>query len=78
VIASDRPGLLARLGIIFLELGIGVHGARITTLGERVEDFFYITGSNGAPIDDPTQIEALTRSICERLDQHVNDNVTAG
>ena len=77
VIASDRPGLLARLGIIFLELGIGVHGARITTLGERVEDFFYITGSNGAPIDDPTQIEALTRSICERLDQHVNDNVTA-
>jgi [protein-PII] uridylyltransferase len=77
VIASDRPGLLARLGIIFLELGISVHGAKITTLGERVEDFFYITGKHGAPIDSPQQIEALTRAICERLDQHVNDTAAA-
>jgi [protein-PII] uridylyltransferase len=77
VVASDRPGLLARLGIIFVELGINVHNAKITTLGERVEDLFYITGRDGAPIRDAEQMQSVTRTICERLDQHLNEATLA-
>jgi [protein-PII] uridylyltransferase len=74
VVASDRPGLLARLGIILVDLGIEVHGAKITTLGERVEDLFYVSGRNGAPITDPDRMELVTRTICTRLDQHVTED----
>ncbi len=77
VVASDRPGLLARLGIIFVDLGINVHNAKITTLGERVEDLFYITDRDGAPIRDAARIQSVTRTICERLDQHINDATLA-
>ena len=77
VVASDRPGLLARLGIIFVELGINVHSAKITTLGERVEDVFYISGIGAAPIKDPVRIEAVTRTIRERLDQQLNEETLA-
>lgn len=66
--ASDRPGILAQLGLLFVELAITVHSARISTLGDRIEDTFYITGDHGQRIEDAAQVERLTRSICKRLD----------
>lgn len=46
----DQPSLLARIGRVFLEQKIEVHAARITTLGERAEDMFYISDQNDAPL----------------------------
>jgi [protein-PII] uridylyltransferase len=66
--ASDRPGILAQLGLLFVELSITVHNARITTLGERIEDTFYISGKDQGRIEDPAVVAHLTRSICSRLD----------
>ena len=47
VIAPDRPGLLALLGRIFLDHRLVLQKAKIATLGERVEDIFFVTDDAG-------------------------------
>ncbi len=67
----DQPGILATLGKIFAENKINLQDARITTLGERVEDLFYITDQYNQAIVDNQQIEKLKRDIKTQLKQRV-------
>lgn len=69
VITLDRPGLLARIGRIFMEAGVDLQNARIATLGERAEDVFFITDKQQQPISDPSVCEQLADSLREQLDQ---------
>ena len=68
VISPDRPGLLALIGRIFVELNIHLVNAKISTMGERVEDIFYITNAKGRPLDDPQVCRTLQETICRQLD----------
>ena len=70
VVAPDRPGLLAILAQVFVELDITVNTARITTLGERVEDLFHVS-KDGKSIDDDATRSMLADRICQELDTHV-------
>jgi len=74
VITPDRPGLLARVGSILVANNVSLVNAKIATLGERVEDVFFITEKNGQPISDPVICETLQSEICEQLDEHVQAN----
>ena len=69
VASPDRPGLLARIGKIFVDFNIELQAAKIQTLGERVEDVFFITDEQQQPITDPERCEAIQRAIRDELDE---------
>ena len=75
IVSSDRQGLLSMIGSLFVELGIVVHQARITTLGERVEDVFHISDVEGNPIRDRTRINEIVSRLEERIDSEVTEAV---
>ena len=68
VITPDRPGLLAHIASIFLRYEINVYNAKIATLGERVEDIFYLTDSHHQPLTDTEFNNRLQQTICNELD----------
>ncbi|WP_137819433.1 [protein-PII] uridylyltransferase [Pseudomonas sp. 2FG] len=67
LIAPDRPGLLARIGKIFLDFGLSLQNAKIATLGERVEDVFFVTDAHNHPLSDPDLCARLQAAIIEQL-----------
>lgn len=67
LIAPDRPGLLARVGRIFMEQDIALSAAKIATLGERVEDVFFITDKTGRPLTDRERQQRLRERLIEVL-----------
>jgi [protein-PII] uridylyltransferase len=67
VVCRDRPGLLARVALVFHEFGLRVHAARIATFGERVEDFFEV--SNAADL-------ALDATLCDRVRLRLHERLS--
>lgn len=74
VISPDRHGLLATLGRIFMDFKIQIQNAKISTLGERVEDVFFISTQHGLQLKDPELCQALQKSICQTLDLNVEQD----
>ncbi|QIM66577.1 protein-P-II uridylyltransferase [Mannheimia granulomatis] len=63
----DRDGLLAHVGYIFNQLNLNLINAKITTIGERVEDFFVVSTSDGKALSEQQQL-ALKEAIIRELD----------
>ncbi|MEQ1485617.1 [protein-PII] uridylyltransferase [Methyloglobulus sp.] len=76
LISTDRPGLLSQVGQVFNNQGINLHSARITTIGSRVEDMFYITDLHLQPLTDPSKQELLREELTFVLDENMPDRVT--
>ena len=72
VITPDRPGLLARIAQIFNKYRVRILNAKIATLGERVEDVFFLSDENNRPIEDPQLCEDIQRAICRELDEQAS------
>ena len=68
-----RPGLLARIGRIFVEHDVELQAAKIQTLGERVEDVFFITDAEQRPLNDDALCKAIQAAIKLQLDDQLED-----
>jgi [protein-PII] uridylyltransferase len=64
IIAGDRTGLLSRIARVLLAHGVNVHSAKITTLGERADDTFLISGRR---LDDDKDLVRLETELIETL-----------
>jgi len=64
ITAADRPGLLFDIAEVLAAHGINLEIAKITTLGERVEDSFLLTGGGLAQESRAIKVE---RELLERL-----------
>ncbi len=65
---TDRSGLLAEIGQVFTKCHIKLHNAKITTIGSRAEDMFYITDLNLQPISGLNNQEQLREELISVLD----------
>ncbi|WP_417614715.1 bifunctional uridylyltransferase/uridylyl-removing protein GlnD [Oceanisphaera sp.] len=68
LVALDTPGLLARVGNVFSQLKLNLHAAKITTIGERVEDFFSLTNQHNCQLNEQEQ-QLLREKLVEELAQ---------
>lgn len=68
LVALDTPGLLARIGAVFSQLKLNLHAAKITTIGERVEDFFSLTNAHDRPLTEQEQTQ-LREKLTDELKQ---------
>jgi [protein-PII] uridylyltransferase len=64
LVAGDRPGLLSRIARVLNRYAVRIHSAKITTLGERAEDTFTLSGS---ALSDPKALVALEAELMDTL-----------
>ncbi len=69
ITSTDRPGLLADIGIAFSEQHVRIHKAMIATAGEKATDTFYITDANNHPLLNEEESQQLRTSIIQHISQ---------
>ncbi len=67
----DRSGVLASVGEVLAANDVHIKDARIATLGERVEDLFYITDNAGKPLNVDKESEKLCADIKYHLEEKI-------
>ena len=65
LIATDRPGLLSKVGQAFGKAGVRLRDARISTIGFRAEDIFRVTDTKDQPLTDDTLTIQLRDALIE-------------
>ena len=68
LVAADRPGLLSKVGKVFLDQDVDIDAAKIMTIGERAEDVFYISDEAGAPLRKAAK-SRLSAALIDAIDE---------
>lgn len=66
VVAFDAPGILANIGTVFVEHGLTLDTAKISTIGERAEDLFIVSTMDGDSLTNE-QEASLKASLLDEL-----------
>jgi len=67
LITTDHAGLLAKIGSAFIKQQVNLLNAKITTIGSRAEDMFYITDQHLQPINDLEQQAQIREELLASL-----------
>jgi [protein-PII] uridylyltransferase len=63
VVAQDRPGLLYHVSLALLECKVKLISAKVSTVGEKAEDTFFITNRDGNPVDSAPMRDCLKQRL---------------
>jgi len=66
--AIDMPGLLSVIANVIAEKNIDITHAKISTLGEKINDIFYLTTPQGDAITDQAVLDALAADLVRALE----------
>ncbi|MFB3884179.1 MAG: [protein-PII] uridylyltransferase [Thermodesulfobacteriota bacterium] len=67
IAGEDRLGILYELTQALTDHGCDIHFARISTLGNRIVDVFYIQDAWGEKIEEKQKVEKLKETLLHRL-----------
>ena len=67
IISQDRPGLLYHVSVALVECKVRLVSAKVSTVGEKAEDTFFITDRDGNPVDSRQQRSCLQSRIQKYL-----------
>lgn len=67
IMGEDRLGILFELTQTLTDHGCNIYFARISTLGNRIIDVFYVQDTWGEKIEEPHQIDLLQKTLLQRL-----------
>ncbi|MBT8438055.1 MAG: [protein-PII] uridylyltransferase [Gammaproteobacteria bacterium] len=66
--AIDMPGMLSVIANVIAEMDIDIIHAKISTLGEKIDDIFYLTTPDGKAITDQTVLDTLEQGLVAALE----------
>ncbi len=66
--ALDMPGLLSVIANVIAKLDINITHAKISTLGEKIDDIFYLTTPDGKAITDEALLQRLQQDMVAALE----------
>lgn len=72
LVALDRPGLLARICAVLQSMNYTIQSAKITTIGEKVEDFFSLYNAQRTKLSEAEKA-VLKEQLETTLDQYTTD-----
>ena len=67
IISQDRPGLLYHVSVALVECKVRLVSAKVSTVGEKAEDTFFITDRDGNPVESRQQRSCLQSRIQKYL-----------
>jgi len=67
VMGEDRLGILYEVSQALTDHGCNIHFARISTLGNRIVDVFYVQDEWGEKIEEMNRTDQLKRTVFSRL-----------
>jgi [protein-PII] uridylyltransferase len=68
--AVDIPGLLTKIAEVFHAHLLHIHAARISTVGERVEDFFVVSNNDYQALTDEEQVK-IHQALRKKLNAEI-------